>query len=366
MEPYPPAVRLATIATLCTLLAPGTSAVAPQQPPDPQIEVPQARGWIPADPCESGTELGALYRPKGRVRSVTWFQAVPEEARRSVKRDWEKRVVQRFDDEGLCVEVERWCCGARVSSRIARSPTGSVREFEQSWGHPLFENPWREENVCDRTGAKIGLVRIPLALVGREVSDPLPWIAARWEYDETGRCLRETRFDEALWPCSIRRWHYDDCGRIDRVVDHAGSSQESREYEYDEEGRTTAMTSRGPGDRAVRRSRFDYDVLGRLSRTAEQVDGTVTRSVVFGYGEDGRLVRRETQSFSLDGPGSLDVETFEGIDRPLTREVRGPRGQVLARGRWSYEDDERGNWIVKRCPGITDGPDAMRAIEYAD
>jgi hypothetical protein len=157
---------------------------------------------------------------------------VPEEARRSVKRDWEKRVVQRFDDEGLCVEVERWCCGARVSSRIARSPTGSVREFEQSWGHPLFENPWREENVCDRTGAKIGLVRIPLALVGREVSTRCP--GSRPGGSTTRQALPpRDPLRRALWPCHPR-WHYDDCGRIDRVVDHAGSSQGSREFEYDE------------------------------------------------------------------------------------------------------------------------------------
>jgi hypothetical protein len=358
---------LATIATLLCAFAFGGGALALQEVPDPRLDLPRASTWIPGDSYEARTEIGPLHNPAGKVRRVTWYVPNrPEFQENGRPKPWSKRVVQDFDEAGHCVGIERLSGYLREYREFARSPSGSMWEHEEWAGD--YPDRWLEETLTDPTGRPVARLLITLDIHGLPHSGYRPFLVSEWQYDESGRCCRELRYGGPCGTEVAREWSYDDQGRIERVTDGWSYLPTATKFDYDVGGRLTARTERKRGDPTTYRTEFDHDEEGRLVRSVDRVNGYLTGRVALAYGPDGKLIFRQKLDARFGAPSSRSEETFDGIDRPIHREVFDARGRVTSRMSWTYDDDLRGNWIRKRCRADIGacGVDVGREIEYAD
>jgi hypothetical protein len=196
-----------------------------------------------------------------------------------------------------------------------------------------------------------------------------------YEYDPSGRVREAVQYGRDGSPEHRQRWTYDLHGRVrDHRSDSCRSGSEYREgFLYFPNGLVRARIVSVEGEPPNHRTDYLYDSVGRVLCQSETRDGQECWSMSCTYDSDGRLAIRHVSDRRLDPsrnrPRSIQIEeTFAGIDRPLTREVRDPSGRILETGRWNYVDDNRGNWIEKWSTGKTEdgGVNVMRVIEYAD
>jgi hypothetical protein len=333
--------------------------------------LPRESWEIPSDPYFTGIMIGQMHRPHGKIRCVTWYQAGvgafgdPD--------GWEKRVVQRFDEEGRCVETEAWAMGVQEDRRIV--DLGSVSRPPQNtyWflAHGSCE---RTRLVRDDRGRARAVIREDLNHLGLLWEGSRSRVAKEYERDAWGRVREATSYRSDGAPEERHRWNYDSVGRVHvHESEHCKRDEGYREeFEYGADDRLRATVMSVAGGEPSRRSEYSYDADGRLESQSERIGGVECWTMACTYGANGRLAVRVTSDRRIDAGrnrprSTLLVETFDGIDRPLTRELRDARGRVLERGEWTYKDDERGNWVLKSHTGTTNPEiDVRRIIEYAE
>jgi RHS repeat-associated protein len=99
----------------------------------------------------------------------------------------------------------------------------------------------------------------------------------------------------------VTKFEYDSLGRVTKTRDAVGTVNEvSRQFEYDAVGRVTAVE-----DENGNRTRFDFDVMNRLTKVT-QADGTVSS---FTYD------LRGNQRSSTNGTGNTQSQTYDSLDR---------------------------------------------------
>jgi len=338
--------------------------------PDPQILLPRNDLTIRVDPFHSATDLGTMYRPHGRVRKVTWYQAFGSQPRD--RASWELRFVQSFDDDGRCIALEKWSMGFLASRTSVHRKCASQPEYEVDYyGGGTF----RTELVEDTAGRLCARMRVVVHPDGSNAPGAVSMLAAEIEHDSAGRVCQEEQYDSTGSTSQVCRWEYDDVGRILRTRMESGrrSWGTTEDFAWGRDGRVNARTTRIDGDPSVRRSSFEYDQRGRLTRQVDAVNGFPVRAQTYGYADDGRLIVRNTWDSRLDPariPPEMDhlEEVFEGIDRPILRQRCNAFGQPLDSVWWTYDEDSRGNWTRSYChasPGRGE-VDVWREIEYAD
>jgi hypothetical protein len=356
------------------------ASAKPQRALDPLDAVPLATAAIPADPFHNGNMLGDLYRPEGSVRSVTWFQKPGMGWIWGDPDGCERRVVQRFDDDGRCIEVEEWEMGACLFRRDAHLARAGAPAYMLEWRFELNRGQTtsecrRVDDLLDCAGHILATIETPVSDSGIPLSVGTQHVVATYECDRLGRVLRATDFKENGEPQRAREWFYTPDGRVARAHSQwlPTGPKLTEDFGYDLHGRVCVRLASVNGDPAAYRDEDEYDDAGNHCAARELVGDHLERSVEYEYSASARLIARHTIEPRADPhrgrekPQRTD-ETFEGIDRPLTREVHSLDGSSASIERWTYKPDSQGNWIQRNAAPEC-GPAAIsiwRVIEYAE
>jgi hypothetical protein len=361
------------LALSCLGLALGASA---QQPPDPTFGVPGREWTLGGNPYFTGSDIGAMYLPSGRIRRVSWYEESGLGGLGNDPPGWEKRTVLVFNDAGQCVEVEEWAMGLLEFRTVLQAVGSSPGQRGISW---ILHEPVRctmSEAVRDSGGHQITTLVTPWTPDGVGPSGGDPSTTAEYGYDAAGRVLWETIPNGYLPGTSSRReWWYDRAGRI-RVRSSQLSERGQRHtdtFDYDEQGRIRARSFRSDGESTEYGWEFEWDLRGRMIEDCSTIDGRISSTTSYRYAEDGRLVSRSSFEFNrpLARPYERTLhteESFNGIDRPLTREVWDQKDRRIETTQWTYQEDSHGNW-TRKTPhqiGINREFGILRVIEYAD
>jgi len=331
-------------------------AIAPLRPapqgggrllPSPKEDLPRAEWISTLGPIR--TPFGVdLHRPKGRVRSVRWYIdsgfGGPNDPE-----GWELRYVEEFDDDGRCVDSQEWLMGS-LESRWIAAPRCADLATAVEWSCTSVIDLFRDES--GRVESRV-TTHWDRAHAGSGSGD-----LQRFAYDSKNRPSSRSRMvlEGAV---SATYWAYDDRDRVVMARHELDTSRRTEWFEYDSESHVIGWESRDDRDPTVRRSDLEYDSRGFLVRRCDSIDGQACGWIEYEHADDGRLLARRSY------PGRV-FETFDGIDRPLTRQILTDNLNSSWID-WHYVDDERGNWIRKVPSGIADyGEDVWRVIEYAD
>ena len=358
---------------LLSVLVPVAAA---QRAPDPLPDDAEARPGLVSDPYHNGTLIGLMHRPHGKLRRVVWFLESGFNPLPSDPPGCERRVVQVFDDQGRCVELEQWSMGLREARKILRKGKDEGSEEMVVWEDRRPPICWKRELRRDREGVRVEQLRLPMQLDGKT---PTGEPASAWwdqHYDSQRRLVRDVGYaKDNVW--LQREWGYDDLGRVDLHLrtDCAFGPTSRTSYEYDAEGRVQRTTTTGmswPAPVPIR-SEYEYDgVSRRLVRQRRYLGDFLNHEQTYHYDDEGALIARVTLELLVDPlrgrkRPQVEVETFAGEDRPLTSDVYELGHGPIRSTRFKYEDDDRGNWVRKaEYTSKGSGQAIRRTIEYAD
>ena len=355
----------ALIVLACT--APLATASPQQRVPDPTWSVPKPPQPFDVDPYETNNNFGPMYAPKGKLRSVVWYEGGWGRHYGEDPPDYNKRVAQRFDDSGRCIEIETWFMGDLES----RTTYCSAKPGDPA--HLLYwpdrnRRTARRDAILDASRRLVGLLAASVDADGSRPLGGAEQLTSECEYDPQGRLTQSTNFTPDGSVGSFIRWTYDAAGRISEV--RYDSTRWTQKLEYDPQGRVIRAWTLTDNREPVERSEFAYDERGRLLISRQVIDADTTEFSEYTYCAQGKLIARQTLETSRSEfpDGDCLDETFDGIDRPLSSDLYDDRSRLRFSSRWTYEDDSRGNWIKKFSAGAHAAAVAeiWRKIEYAD
>ena len=196
----------------------------------------------------------------------------------------------------------------------------------------------------------------------------------RFSYDDRGNCTRETNWDHTgllSHPISRTDYTYDEQNRVLTITYRNGFGFKTGgdTYTYDEEANTVTwegtydsqtkyLNENGDPIRIVTishaagmeiESRYEYDALGQLIKTAEYLDGTLSSTSEKRYDELGRILEdtwydadrniliRTTYQYTentittWDKDGNRSVKTLRPDGQVQTQEDYDPAGKLLSR-----------------------------------
>ena len=339
-----------------------------------------------------GNRLGPIFKPKGPVRRVTWYEGVAS-ARRGSPSGWLRSIVIEYDELGNRV-LEEECFGDVVYERTrhVRDERGALLEsWREEDGRLVWEHLYgyneRGLLACETWGPSASDLR-----GGRSC-----------DYDEAGRRVEERTFDERGDLVHTFQLAYDEAGRLARVSlrEGAGEGELQPVYElrHDVVGRVVEQHGAGMARgrrgklRLVRRIRYGDE--GQVAYRFFDEAGRPESTVIETHGPSGELLRSEDFRVPEGAPPSpapeadwLDpsallaggyrrtIEAYAGRDTPLRSLEIDETGRVVSEVGYDYEYDERGNWVYSR--EWTDEPEGelgagqygrtrlRREIEYYD
>jgi len=213
---------------------------------------------------------------------------------------------------------------------------------------------------------------------GTPIPTATPVTETEYAYDSAGRVNEEAWPDFAISTTYVRQWDYDAAGRVVRSHSEFCPRRPGFTYtfEYDSSSRVIAQTLSTDGEVTRERTEITYGDAGDVLITRDLICGATRlpcSMILCVYDSDRKLASRHTLNLQIGprtgrtGAERID-ETFDGIDRPRTLTLRDLGGRTLSQTHWTYENDSRGNWIMKTANGDdrTTGPSVLRRIEYQD
>ena len=141
-----------------------------------------------------------------------------------------------------------------------------------------------------------------------------------FDNDETGQLIRQTVY--GLGGPTTRDYNYDATGN--RVtndgeaapIDNRLLTDGTHRYEYDTEGRTTAMIALDGSARTDHRWDHRRRLVEVIRRDGEAADATVTSRVTYDYDPLDRLIASEsfiTDGLGIEQPGGSTVRVHDGV-----------------------------------------------------
>jgi hypothetical protein len=362
----PPRFRRSLIALVFSI---ASAAATAQHAPNPAREIPapilRSTGFE-VDPYTNGLSIGAMYRPHGAFRRVSWFEDSGFSGSPDDPPGWEKRVVETFDNHGRCVEIENWAMGFRESRTRVDPDTQDETAAGARWDYAKPAKCWRSQCVRDELGRPIATEEVPFDIDGRNPSGAPSRLLYEFTYDHAGHVESATSYSEKGEPTREQSWRYDEAGRVcEHNSRYLPAGPEVKwEYAYDQLGRVATVLCVVRSEPATHRTDFEYEGSSDLvCHWIETLGEHVERDRRCEYDTDHRLIAR----YTCEGR-KRTVEMMDGVDRPLSREVHDEQGQPLESIKFRYEDDDRGNWTQKTEINVFAGKrgSVLRRIEYAD
>jgi hypothetical protein len=356
------------VALAFSIVGPALASAAPQvRVPDPSWSMPKPLHAFDVDPYETNNSFGPMYAPKGKLSCVTWYES-GFGGHGDDPPNWHKRVTQRFDDANKCVEIETWWMGELESRERFCAATANDTAHQLYWGYREMDCG-RLDAVVDDTGRLAAVLLTPMESDGKRPSGGTQRLSQGCEYDLQGKLAQSTSFapDGSVW--YFVRWSYDAAGRIAEV--RYEYTHWTRRLEYDTRSRVIRAWTLKDHSPSIERLEFQFDENDRLLASRDIIDGETTEFAQYTYSPGGKLIARQTSHTWRDEfrGGDCVEETFDGIDRPMSRDIYDEHGKLRYLSRWAYENDSRGNWVLQLeslVAGWPPGPVTWRKIEYAE